>query len=586
MNRHAHEIAASAEASAAHGRTTSLSRNAPVLALFATLCILPLFLVVTIPQPVGPMLWDLYIYLDGTNRIAGGQVPSVDFFAPVGALGYYLFALAIRVFPDGHPLLLSAWSLLLVSAPLLALVLADVQRRSRATAFALLVPFLLYSLLPFNSGSFYPFPGSEGFGIYNRQVCQLLYVLSAALLFTRGRRLCLILAATMLALFFIKVTGTVAGALMCLMALAARRLPLRSAVAAGAAFCLVLAGLELATGIVSAYIADILALLAVNEETVLPRLLKAASMNVAVSLAAAALCVALAITNRHVVGSRMAAAAASPSLATLGSLLDLPFVWVGVFLAAGLFFESQNTGSQAMIFLWPLLLAIACDQYRRHGATARFAIVAALAMAVCLPPAMTVVQKASRAWVGMLGAVPLEHRHLKTLGAFAVRPLFAERARRTRPIYIADRAAFQALADSGEPSSFLLFSDFDFQWSWLQNADEAITAVLAYEAAHDMRFATVMTVDFVNPFPWLMDREAPRSIAIGADPTRAVPEPGPDEIAAISGVDLALLPTCPVTPMQRDLLALYGPALETTHVRVALTPCFDAFIRNDLSRPR
>jgi len=40
--------------------------------------------------PLGPNYWDLPIYLDGAQRIAQGQVPNVDFDAPVGALGYYL----------------------------------------------------------------------------------------------------------------------------------------------------------------------------------------------------------------------------------------------------------------------------------------------------------------------------------------------------------------------------------------------------------------------------------------------------------------------------------------------------------------
>jgi hypothetical protein len=42
--------------------------------------------------PLGPNAWDTAVYLDAIHRIDVGQVPSIDFFAPVGPLGYYLAA--------------------------------------------------------------------------------------------------------------------------------------------------------------------------------------------------------------------------------------------------------------------------------------------------------------------------------------------------------------------------------------------------------------------------------------------------------------------------------------------------------------
>lgn len=116
------------------------------------------------------------------------------------------------IFPNGQPLLLASWCLLLVTGPTIALVVFDIQKRSALLAYAILLPFLAFSVLPFNTGDFYPYPGSDGFGIYNRQVCQLLYVLAAALVHVRDRRiLVLVVAAAMAALFFVKITGVVAG---------------------------------------------------------------------------------------------------------------------------------------------------------------------------------------------------------------------------------------------------------------------------------------------------------------------------------------------------------------------------------------
>lgn len=126
---------------------------------------------------IGPSYWNVYQYYDAANRIFAGQVPGNDFFTPVGPLGYYVFAGWLAVFPNGQPVLLAQWSTLILTAPMMALVLFDVGKRSRATAFALLLPFLLFALLPFNTHEYYPFPGTDAFGTYNRQVCQLLYVL-------------------------------------------------------------------------------------------------------------------------------------------------------------------------------------------------------------------------------------------------------------------------------------------------------------------------------------------------------------------------------------------------------------------------
>jgi hypothetical protein len=123
----------------------------------------------------------------------------------------------------------------------------------------------------------------------------------------------------------------------------------------------------------------------------------------------------------------------------------------------------------------------------------------------------------------------------------------------------------------------------DFQALWLQTVDSAISAIDSYETVHKVRFATIMTIDFTNPFPWLMDRHAPKYVAIGADPYRAVPPPDQRVYDAVSAVDLALYPTCPPTMARLKLLKLYEPALAVGHRRITLTPCFDAFVRDGLA---
>ncbi|CAN7498718.1 hypothetical protein [Pararhizobium sp. LjRoot238] len=556
----------------------------PLIVLALAVASLPLALLGTIVMPVGPMYWDHYIYLDAANRIFDGQIPSIDFFAPVGGLGYYLFAGWLYLFPNGHALLLSSWSMMTVTVPLLVLVVCDVQKRSSAIAYALLLPFLFFSLLPFNTGEFYPYPGSDGFGIYNRQICQLLYPLAAALVFVRGWRiLTAVTALSMLALLFTKVTGVAAGGVLCLMAFLAGRLPLRAALTAAVVFLVTIGLLEIATGVVSAYAADIMSLLSINDASLLPRLLQAASINFGVILTCGILSFVLFFNEFARFLETIRAFAAKPGFASLGDVADQSFFWLASFVAAGLLFESQNTGSQAFIFLWPLLLAILLGSYRRKGPSAAFATIAIVALGAALPPAVSVAQKAARAWIGAVNTAPLENQNLKGMGAAGVRDIFSQRAERLRAHYLDYRATYEALASAGEFPSFLLYSDLDFQVLWLRAVDNAISAIGDYEAANKVRFETIMTIDFTNPFPWLMDRHAPKYIAIGADPYRAVPPPDQRVLEAVSAVDLALYPTCPPTMARLKLLKLYEPALAAGHRRITLTPCFDAFVRNGLA---
>lgn len=556
----------------------------PTFFLIAVAFVLvPLALVKTIPIPLGAMFWDQYLYIDAANRIADGQVPAVDFFAPAGSLGYYLFAAWTTLFPKGAILLLASWSLLAVTAPLLALVLYDVGKRSQATAWALVLPFLIFSLLPFNTAEFYPFPGTDGFGIYNRQISQLLYVLAAALCFVRAPVLLgIVVAVAMLALLFIKVTGVVSGVLLCLMAFVAGRLPFRAALFAGLAFFLSIGLLEITTGIVSAYAEDMTALLVLNDTSLVPRLLQGASINFGIIASASLLGITLLVTGGGAFAADWRTFRQSPNAATLTRLFDQDWLWLAVFLLAGLLFESQNTGSQAFIFLWPLLLKILLRAYRSRGPSPVFAVIGVLAMAAMLPPLVIVVQKAARSAVGSVNDIVLQNRNLKTLGAVSLRPVFVTRAERMLSNYVAHRDTYEEIVRAGELPANLLYSDFDFYWLWMQTMDEAIDAIHAYETAGNVHFDTIMSIDFSNPFPWLMDRRAPHAITIGADPFRAVPPPDDKVAAAVGAVDLALLPTCPPTTARWALLGLYEPFLRQGHTRIKLTACYDAFVRNEL----
>ena len=79
-----------------------------------------------------------------------------------------------------------------------------------------------------------------------------------------------------------------------------------------------------------------------------------------------------------------------------------------------------------------------------------------------------------------------------------------------------------SLREQGQLPSWQLYSELDYQMYWIISADRVVKAVKQFENTNGIRLNTLMTLDFVNPFPWILDRDAPRDIQIGADPFRTV----------------------------------------------------------------
>lgn len=549
-------------------RILSLLAN-PLALLAAAVLVVCLLLLIPVRLPIGPMYWDIYIYYDAANRIFDGQVPVRDFFIPVGPLCYYLFVGWLTLFPNGHPVLLAHWSLLAITAPAMAAIVWHVDERSRFTAFALLIPFLIFALLPFDTRDMYAYPGSDGFGVYNRQVCQLLYVLVAGFTFVRDRRLLAgIIAVCMGSLFFVKITGFLAAGMICAYALIAGRVTLRDALIAAVAFMAIIAGMEVSSGLVGSYINDIIVLIGLNSGTLSPRLLRAVSQNFGVVLATTALVAAL----MWVDWRRLVAQPDEKS-----SLLGCDSLWLAVVLLAGILFETQNTGSQAFFFLWPVLLAILLKTSRIASRPALALSIVALVAAAALPPAVRIVERTARTYVGAIRNVPLQENNLKTLGAVNMRPEVRARTDDMLRFYSQHSRLYQDLADINELPNPLFYSDFEFQIAYLKTVDMAIDSIREIEAKAGIRFDTIMSLNFVNPLPWLMERSAPLHVTIGADPGRTVPLPGSAEEQAVAATDLVLLPTCPPTANNKILYTLYEPVL-TRHRRFKLNECYDAFV--------
>lgn len=545
--------------------------GAPLAWLALVLLLLCLFLSIPIILPIGPMYWDTYIYFDAAQRIHNGQIPNTDFLAPVGPLAYYIFALGLKLFPNAQPLLLAQWIILLVAAPLMAIVIGDVARRRRGIAFALLVPFLIFAICPANVQSFHSYPGMDGFGIYNRHATLLLYVLVSALMFVKdGRRLAILCGLAMLALFLIKVTGFLAGGLIGLLALLSGRISWRSVVLAGAIFLAVLLCLELNGHMITAYLDEIALLVRMNEEALLPRFLTVFSTDLDIILASAVLILTLAWTGRKAIRAGLATGA------DVRTLLDSNFVWLGVALLAGIFFETQNTGSQDFTFLWPILLAIFI-QSAHEPASRRLAITVLIGFVV-IPSVTKIVHKTLRAVAVSPTYVAAPVSDMKSLGQISTRRDIMERALLLEKHYRQYGDAYSDLSGKGQLPSWQLYSELDYQMYWVISTDEAVKAIRRFEAANGVHLATIMNLDFANPFPWLLDRDATRHIQIGADPYRTVPPLDDATRRSIAETDAVLLPRCPLTTGRRALYRIYADALKDRQV-VKLNDCWDMLLR-------
>lgn len=538
------------------------------LAAFIALVLVGLLLPLRLP--LGSYYWDTAVYFDAAQRIREGQVPNIDFFAPVGPLGYYLVAGLDRLFPRAHPLLTANWALLPIALPLLAILVFHVAQRSRGLALALLLPFLLFASLPINLHEVYPLPGFDGYGHYNRHVSLLLYILVAVLLFVRERTLTISLVAVlMLTLFLVKVTGAVAGSMLVGYAVLAGRIRLRDACLAAAAVIGALAIIDLASGgLIQAYFDDILTLLKLNTGALLPRFLTVASFKFEVVGPTFVLIGLLAYSSWQ--------ARPAGALPWLRELAISPAGWLTIGLLALTFFETQNTGSLEYIGLWPILLVLLLE-WRRRSDSLRPAVLVLICV-VAAPSAVKFIERSARAAFGAPTYLQLAVDDVGKLGRVSVKPAIAERAPIMLQHYARHQTAYADLAATGQKPSVTLYSEIDNHAIWLLEVEQGILAVKAWEHANKRELNGVFTLDFVDVLNYLLDRRPPRHVPIGIDPTRSNPKLEAPMIESLHQTDAILAPKCPLTSIRADIFQHFAKALEGRS-KVALAPCWDMYLK-------
>jgi len=546
-----------------------------IYATFAiTALVLAICLSLTFELPLGESFWDTYIYIDGAHRLSLGQEIYTDFHAPVGPLNYILFDLLSSVFPQGNVVLVIQWCLMLVTLPVMAVICRHALERGAVVAFALLLPYLMFSILPFNITSWNAFPGIDGFGYYNRHSAVLLYLLVATLFFVRSQvALVGLISVLLLTLAFVKINGFVVEGLILAMALATRRISLATSVVVAVVCLSVVACIEIFTGSVSAYLVSIMRLLANNESVLLSNMVTTVSARFDAIFAASLLALYL-FASRYRGGSNLLAAFDRDHPRTPApNRLDQDWLWLIAIIMADILFESQNFGGAAFISVWPFLLALflATEPERR----ARLSPLVVLIALVSLPTVTKMIHSTARAFATSVRDVSIGTENLPPSMRFSAKALTVQGAEKARPILISGRDTYESYAQSNILPAYWLYFDHRFQVTVLNTMDEVIEAIRAREARLDRHYEVIDMRDFANPVTAVMGRTPARGVSIGGDPFRAVLPLTEEEAEALSQTDLVLLPMCPVTVARNKLLGDYQQAYEGFN-RITLTDCFDA----------
>lgn len=525
--------------------------------------------------PAGLYATDYVFLAEGARRIALGQVPHVDYSAPVGPLMFALTALARKLpflGPDVLVLHVLMWVVVAVPAAAVALRL-----RSPAMALGFLAIAALTTLSPFNIEETAGACDLNYNGIYNRHGAALLFVTFVAG-FAPARspvRDGLLFAFLLAAMLLTKVTYGVAGAAFLATAclFSAARLP--ALAVAVAIVALAAALLEASTGMVSGYGRDLAEIGRLNSSRIVAFLWAAFWAGTLVILTGFALVAAIAtgpLAQAYALLRRNATSEAIRSLET-------PALAVAC-LALTVWTESQSTGGPGLVGLSALAFAPGLMEGRWR--TGKVALAAAV---VCLTVGALADQVLRRGWCLVAAAPSYEtHPAVSALvpgmrvppGRLVAAELTARLWRDHRPL--ADEAYGRGfdfhLESHGAPVSFVA------------------NAILAHEAAERLRalgldrnLSHVMTLDFVDDFTPLLDLPPPPGTKLALDPFRTIGELSKTEAAAyLAPVDAAFERTCATPLYFVQIAGFFRSALEDAFKPVVLTPCWTVHLRTGPQR--
>ncbi len=467
--------------------------------------------------------------------------------------------------------------MLIATLPLMAWVNKDIVKRNATLALAVILPFVFFSFVPINSKEVYPHAGVDGFGMYNRHICLMLYILVAGYVFVPpGRKLTMLTGIVLIITFFLKITGALTALIIITHALLAGRLSLRQLLQIMAAFAGVCILIELPTGMVSAYLRDIGILIDLNNETFFERFRAPIVMYLDIIASTFMLAGLLAWVDRAKLKFLLSQRAGITLCKRVASVFDHDFAWILMLTVASVMFETQNTGSIAFAFIWPFLADLFWRWHPRHR-DRRTAVLLLIVLST-LPMLMPMLHRTTRVVLGTFFYDSLDAPLLAKYGEVDARPELIERAFAMKAHYGRIEDRYNGLSKAGHQSSYLLYSEFDFQLTHLIGISEAADALQKWEAQNKTRLSKMITLDFVDVFTPLLKRTPVKLTSIGMAAERTVPPLTGARLNAALEANALLVPLCPITPVRMSLFQTFQPVLDRTQ-RVSLTSCWDLYIR-------
>ena len=190
---------------------------------------------------------------------------------------------------------------------------------------------------------------------------------------------------------------------------------------------------------------------------------------------------------------------------------------------------------------------------------------------------LPVLHRAARVTAAITFYKQLPEPELGSYGLVEARPEMLDRAYDMHAHYGRTHDAYRKLAEAGHQSSYLLYTEIDFQLSWLISVARAIDALRTWETHQHRHLDRLITVDFVDAFTPLLERQPVRLISIGMAPDRTVPPLNGERLIEAHKADGVLVPQCPVTPVRLSLLRTFEPILMGRQ-KIPLTPCWDLYV--------
>lgn len=285
--------------------------------------------------PYGRAFWDFLFITEGAYRARLGQVPHVDFISPIGPLVIYLTSVAEWLFPKGQPFIgLHAlmWLLLLPATALLAGKFATGSRFYAALFLLGLIVLVPYTVDNTSLSSI------SYFAPYNRFASAILFLLGLWYVLPKSRWDGVLICYLICLAFFLKITAAGVGLGLVMTACLLGRATWAHVVLSILGLVVICLLIQAESGLVSAYLHDVLAMTEVNRGQGLFRVAVAGFHN----WPPLVVCTGILV---------LAIAAAKPrGLGLLTLPRSQPFaVDAVVLVVVSLLAESQNTGGVGLV---------------------------------------------------------------------------------------------------------------------------------------------------------------------------------------------------------------------------------------------